>query len=521
IAKDSPFFIKSGEHNNTWTIPAGTYFKYDKSTEVQGHGFVEPIEKPNDFKPYSSDYYADGIYYFISLYDILLSVDPFYCSYYLTIVDTRSYFENDYLNPNMFMGFAVTTNHLERRLFVNYDLTQYPTIDERNLYRFEFKIRQSVLEDFGLYNPDIEPQINNMKVFMIIDKDGVPYRYFEGYIPQFKNPDNPYEYADPNTFEYTWWIDLKTDDTPIDKDEIKQGIQELKPRVDQFDSENNIKIINGYELNTTTQKDGYFKDNETARIYILGKFSNEYGRHTLDSMIPGLEGYTLINVYKVTNGIDFYNNFTSVMNTRVKQTISDYEIYGVPFIGAHYFYTPIPTGGGTMEDESKTQYFIHELIKKKSYIDHCLTLVENNMDIDFKYFNTYGESKTYFDDDPGHTDLGHIDINMKFKVKLINANDVQTKNAIIQYIKSAIENLNDSGEDLHIPNLIHDLTAEFRDAIVYIDFVSFNNNQLGVNHIELKEITDIHTVPEFICIRNRLTDDGTELEPWIDLEIVK
>ena len=40
-----------------------------------------------------------------------------------------------------------------------------------------------------------------------------------------------------------------------------------------------------------------------------------------------------------------------------------------------------------------------------------------------------------------------------------------------------------------------------------------------INHIELKEVESIHTVPEFICVRNRYNEDRA-IEPWIDLEIV-
>ena len=387
----------------------------------------------------------------------------------LTIIDTYSYFANEYINDKMFMGFIVNSNYMSRKL-----------LSDKDSYNFDFTIRQSVTEDVGLY--DFNDDTNNMKVFMIVDKGGVPYKYFEGTLVS----------ADQTMYDFKWNFELITDN--------------------QFDSDNNIKIINCKELGTGLDAHGYFEDNTSARIYILGKFDEEYGRYTLDTMIPGLEGYTLINVYSVVNGLDFYNNFTKIMNTRVVKLADGetYEIQNTPLVGAQYY-----------TDESKVSYFIHELLKKKSYIDYCLTLVENNMDIDFKYFNTYGDSKTYTIGDREQTMLGHIDINMKFRSKLVNPNDVATKKAIIAYIKSYIENLNDSGQDLHIPNLIHDATEEFKDLVVYIEFMNFNDNRLGVNHIELKEVDNIHTVPEFITIRNRLNEDKTDIEPWIDLEIVK
>jgi len=461
------FMIQSGEHNSTWMLPAGTVIKYDKTL-----GYAFPIHEEDLPELYSDEFYADGIYYYRSLYNILLSTDPLYCSYYLTIIDTYSYFSNEWINENMFMGFIVTTNHLTRKL-----------LTDKNDYNFEFKIRQSVTEDFGLYTFGTDDPINNMKVFMVVDKGGVPYKYFEADLVK----------ADQQMYDYTWNFKMTTDN--------------------EFDSQNNIKITNCHELGSGLTSPGYFEDNATARIYILGKFEEEYGRYTLDTMIPGLEGYTLINIYSVVNGIDYFNNFTTVMNTRVIK-VGDgddayYNIQGVPFVGAHYF-----------SDEENVSFFIHELTKKKSYINHCLTLVENNMDIDFKYFNTYGDSKTYTIGDQEDTPLGHIDITMKFRAKLVNTNDVQTKKAIIQYIKTNIEDLNKSGQDLHIPNLVHDLMEQFKDLVVYIEFMNFNDNRLGVNHIELKEIENIHTVPEFISVRNRLNEDKTGIEPWIDLEIV-
>ena len=461
------FMIQSGEHNSTWMLPAGTIIKYDKDV-----GYGVPIHEEELPELYSEEFYAEGIYYYRSLYNILLSTDPLYCSYYLTVVDTYSYFSNEYINENMFMGFIVTTNHLTRKL-----------LSDKNDYNFEFRIRQSVTEDFGLYSFGTEEATNNMKVFMIVDKGGVPYKYFEADLIK----------ADQQMYDFTWNFNMITDN--------------------EFDSKNDIKITNCMELGSGLPSPGYFEDNCSAKIYILGKFDKEYGRYTLDTMIPGLEGYTLINIYSVVNGIDYFNNFTTVMNTRVIKEGSDenadYNVQGVPFVGAHYFST-----------EDNVSFFIHELIKKKSYINHCLSLVENNMDIDFKYFNTYGDSKTYTIGDQDETPLGNIDITMKFRAKLVNSNDVQTKKAIITYIKNNIEDLNKSGEDLHIPNLVHDLMEQFKDFVVYIEFMNFNNNRLGINHIELKEIENIHTVPEFISVRNRLNEDKSGIEPWIDLEIV-
>jgi hypothetical protein len=50
--------------------------------------------------------------------------------------------------------------------------------------------------------------------------------------------------------------------------------------------------------------------------------------------------------------------------------------------------------------------------------------------------------------------------------------------------------------------------------------MNYNNNRLGVQHIEQRKIDDPHVVPEFLNIRNKLASDGSSLIPCIDIEIV-
>ena len=90
---------------------------------------------------------------------------------------------------------------------------------------------------------------------------------------------------------------------------------------------------------------------------------------------------------------------------------------------------------------------------------------------------------------------------------------------ILLYIKAYFENLN-RDKEIHIPNLLHDIKEEFGDAIIYIEFMNYNDFRLGINHIELRYIEDPHIVPEFVNIRNNLAKDGITLKPDIDIEIV-
>lgn len=457
-----------------YIIPAGTTFMYDIKN---GYGLY--IKEEDIPVPFSDEFYNnDGKYYYRMLYNMVIDTNPLYCAYYLTLINTDGYFEYNYINPEMFMGFIANTNHFERSLLSNKDE-----------YRFTFNLTQSINEDFGLYSVRKDASgkefiMNNMKVFLVLHSDGTPYRYAEATLESFDETD----------FISSWMVKLNTDD--------------------DFDSTNKMKLLDLFEPGFGTRNYGFFGENIESYIYIFGKFDTEYGRYTADKLIPGLGGYSLVNIYKVANDLNIFKNFTSVMNTKIRANKSDdlsqitYDISGVPMIGEHYF-----------TDEEKVTYFLHELIDKKAYVDYCLTVLENNMDIDFKYFNTYGYSKTYTIGDQEGTSLGNIDITLRFRAKLSNQSDYTTKDELVNYIKNYIEDLNELG-DLHIPNLLHDIKEYFGDLVVYVEFMNFNENRLGVNHIELKEVDSVHTVPEFISVRNKWSEDGTILVPCIDMEIV-
>lgn len=469
---DSEFVNETNEYGR-YIIPAGTLIKYDK---MRKYGVcVNESDIPEIF---SDEYFnpESGLFYYRILYNIAIDTNPLYCAYYLTLVNRDSYFEYNYVNPDIFMGFIANYNHFERSL-----------LTDKNDYRLTFKITQSINEDFGLCTKENEIIIsNNMKVFLVLYKDNEPYRYTPAQITSF----------DEQEYSSEWLVTLTTDD--------------------DFDSKNRIKLLDLCEPGYTSTNHGFFSENTEAYIYIYGKFDNEYGRYNTDKLIPNLQGYSLVNIYKLADGLNLFNNFTSVMNTRIRvnksQDLSEinYDITGIPMVGEHYF---------TSEDN--VIFFLNELLRKKAYIEDCLKVLDNNMGIDFKYFNTYGNSNTYTIGDKEETPLKTIDTTWKFRVKLTNQNDIMIKETIIGYIKDYIEDLNENGTDLHIPNLLHDIKEHFGDLIVYVEFMNFNENRLGINHIELKDVVEVDTVPEFISVRNKWNDEKTALVPCIDIELVQ
>lgn len=476
IDPSTEFVLDCEDEEHRQYIPAGTCFKYNKDTM-----YAHPVKEEDIPEPFSEEYFKDdGYYYYKTMYNIVINSDPLYVTYYMPIVNRDGYFEYQYVNPNMYMGFVVTSNHTERFL-----------LSKQQEYRFSFTIEQSVHEELDLYYEKLGDSgeleiVNNMRIFLVIYQNDDPYRYEEMTLEEF----------DKGNWMSDWTVTLYTDD--------------------DFDSKNRLKLLNLYEPGYTTRNYGYFNDNCKASVYIYAKFDEEYGRDEADKIIPGMEGWSLVNIYNLADGLTLFHNFNKMMYTRIRENISPnreniiYDISKVPLIGLHY-----------LIDEDFVIYFLQETMRKKAYMEYCLRVLENNMDIDFKYFNTYGPSITYHEADRDQTSIGNIDSNWRFRVKLRQNNDISTKKRLIAYVKDYVEDLNNSGEDLHIPNLLHDVKEDFGDLIVYFEFMNFNDNRLGVNHIELRTIEDPKTVPEFICVRNVWNEDKTALVPCIDIEIVK
>ena len=467
-------------NSERFIVPCGTNFVYDPKK-----GYAEYIAEEDVPEPYTDAYYNEetNLFYYKTIYNIVVNPDPIYASYYLTIINQNSYFNYGFANEDAYFGFTALTNHFERKL-----------LTDHYQYKFSFSLVQSVDEDHGLYtNSELTgkpiPEATKVKCILVIQKDYKAYRYKECELVNY----------DEGTFSTDWECTLTTDDA--------------------FDLDNNIKITDMYEVGFNSINHGYLPQNCPAYLYIAAKFDQFFPDPNLllDQIEPGLvrQGYSLINIYKISDGLNFFDNFTKVMNTRIVLNMSPdeksflYDIYGVPVLGYHFF-----------NSEDNVTYFLNQLTERKAYIDYCANLIENNMDVDFKFYNTYGYSLTYTEGDKEATGIGRIDIEMKLRVKLSANSDITVRDEIIEYIKSYIEDMSKDQGDVHFPNLIHDITEEYNEAIEYIEFMNYNNNRLGVQHIEQRQITDPHIVPEFLNIRNYLANDGVTLVPCIEVEVI-
>jgi hypothetical protein len=501
-------FVILDDHGK-YILPAGMIIRYNPNSmigEVIDEGLVPD--------PYTDEYYSSDYYYYITIYNTIICPDPLFTGYTATITDKPGFFKFDWVNEGTPFQFVANRCNFQRKM----------REDPEN-YRFDFAIAQSIItQDYITYNEEIIRDYdtgteylnitNNVKTVLVLYNGDIPYRWVEC----------EFESCDQNNYIFKFFAKLTTDN--------------------MLDSEDRLKLIStdefplhvaGYSDSTNY---GYFDENIKAKIYVLNKFVKgegssavtvKYNRYDFDDIAPDVfPGYSVTNVYEVNDGLQIYEHFTEIVNSRIDiasvlgtelNQNATYGIIGVPVVGYHYI-----SGG-----EEYAQFLFDAIYDRKAYIDYCLTLLENNMDIDFKFFNTYGPSSVYSIGDDNYrstpTMIGHVDLTMKFRVSIKSTADVITKDDLVKSIKAYIENLYDTG-NWDAPNMITELMNEYSDRINFIEFMNYNDFWLGVQHIwKVKDENGIEVddsplvVPEFLNIRNILDNDGNMI-PDIEIELI-
>lgn len=416
-------------------------------------------------------------------FTLVVTDDPLYVSYYLTIFNYPALLKFTYINEACPVQFISTSINWRR----SYS-------EDPDTYKMDISLMQNITGDCQSVIVDESGKLieNNLKVVVVFYNNGTyddnskPYRYAFAKLTTFDNTDE---------FTFDFHLDIKTDD--------------------KINDDAKIKVFDMYVPGTTAQDYGYLSDTVNVKIYILAKLQDgsNYGRYDLDEIIPeGLEEYTVTNMYDVVNGLDMYINFSDIVRSTVVSDEIEYEysveqcflIDSVPLIKRSY-----------ADNESNIQAFVEMLNDRKAYIERGVYLLENNFNVDFKLFNTYGPSRIYSLDEYGDQIVDRINLTLNFEIKIVKASDTYTKDYILRDIKEMIEDLNDM-TNLHIPNLITKITNKYYPySIEYIEFLGFNDYGPGEQHLYRNEYDDVSIVPEFICCST--TDDMT---PDINIRVV-
>ena len=111
--------------------------------------------------------------------------------------------------------------------------------------------------------------------------------------------------------------------------------------------------------------------------------------------------------------------------------------------------------------------------------------------------------------------IDNVSLNFKWALEAETSADKYIDKNIIQDIKEYIEDINEINE-LHIPNIITLITNNYREQLVYFEFLDVNKYGSACQHLYLDEKIDADICPEFLNVET--TDDGT-FSPKIDIAI--
>ena len=447
-----------------------------KNTESGLYSEILPYNTPLESL---SDY---DFIYSIPFMSVITYNGPF-VSFYANVMQRSEDLIFSYINDSVPIQF-IAINLLFSR--------SYNTEDGK--YKLQIELTQNIDSDMGVIEFDKLPdgtktiKENNLKVIAVLyNKPGVVYRYMIGELKSYKFG---------STYKYYYEFEFLTNDI--------------------LNEDNYIRIENTIQPETENIVYGYLNPNPDIDIFILNKFKNEngevveYGRDKLDVYIPNLEGYSLTNKYTSKNGISFFTNYSDIMSSIVEplsissgSSVDGFKLSGLPVIKYDYCL-----------DEEKIQSFMSILKNTKDYLDEAIELLENQFGIDFKFFNTYGPSTTYYLDSTYDKVIDRVNISVIFEVKLKKVSDDNTKNKIATEIKGIIENIDNIGS-IHIPNIITQITNNYSTLIEYIEFKSIDSYGPGYQHIYRKNPDETYTVPELLSIN--MLDSGI---PDISIRVV-
>lgn len=451
-------------NNQNYVFNVGNMIYYTGNT----NGTVE--NNPTDEK---LEEYEDTGFVYMNPFLCLVNRSPFYVSYYLTIMDIDKFLNFEYINQKSQNQFIATTVNWKREYFT-----------DKNKYKLNVSFTQNILSDMNLVEYDEEGNITNVNIkvaLVLYNSEGVAYRY------KFADFKNYYE----SDYIYDYEVVLDTDDV-ID------------------DTTSRIRIEGMMDIGTATESYGYFEKNTTAKlfVYVINQDGADAGRNDTDKIIPYMTDYALSNIYEISEGVDFFYNYSHIMNSTITVTKQGdtsllYTINKMPVIKYSY-----------INSEERLQTFLKQLETYRHYIEDCLEVIEDSFGIDFKFFNTYGPSKLF--SVTGDTDrLDRVNISLKFRCSLNSTTDQYIKEDIIGLIKDYVEDINEGITNFHSPNLVTEITNQYREQLLFFEFREINDYGTAYKHIYRPDESLINQIPEFLCINT--LDDGT---PDITIDFV-
>lgn len=444
------------------------------------------------------------------------------CSYFIDTLDETHYLNFDYINSNSDIQFIASSFKLSRPSYISTDRYKYTLsidltpntgstthIDERFLQCIALIYNKNESDPIGYCIGELDKEA--------LEQDTTQFKYYFKFNTKSLNPteDDP---TNTLTEDNRLWIEGLYASGVNDEGEYQLEVKYLTEKID-------IKIFTLYNYTnpdkTNTPTNQRVPDDLSDSLYstITSNFRFEYENPIPEDKdhkdIYTLADMTITNMYSPMNDVHIFYNYSERLSSYVsvikRETGYDYIINRVPVVRYFYF-----------SNEERVMNFMNEIRKKLIYIDMAIGSLETLFGIDFKLFNTYGPSNMYRVTERGVSDrlIDRVNLTLNFRTEMYSNSD---KNVIFQIkndIKEYVEDIHQL-KDLHMPNLITQITQKYKDHLVYFEFLGFSNGvtQWGPDyqHIITDESMDMLTVvPEFLNVN---FNDKTG-EPDINIDVV-
>ena len=467
-----------------YSIKPGKILEYQgKEDDVDVYHFNNDIDIN-----YVSEHESVNNFYYTTPYLMKINTDPHFVSYYLNSVfaDHGCIFKD--MNPDVIDEYIITY------------FSMYRNALKSDYYTFTFKLNTNCNKDELIQNDangNFIGLYDNIKIKIFLRHKTEYIGYFDCY---------PTGISDNGLF-----IDF-----------------EGKIRTSDYMNENDqISIVNSIykvqtKLNILMEECPIPADEVYADIAVFSSIYDNTDKLSLRTVYNpnDMKDYCLCTLYTSEEEISLFKDINNIeISTLVLKDSQDnisYKIKSVPLFRYSYMY-----------DDNNLKEVISLLDYFRESMQDTLQLIENNFDIDMKFYNTYGKSK-YFVIGRNGERLDSISISINLTIKInVDLTDI-IKNDIESFIIKYVEAVNETEENnyLYISNLFQALENEF-EYIIYVEFDGFNecSSDLQVIDNEAKNFNEMTTqqiikyVPEYLNVNRRSSIDGESIKFIPDIYI--
>jgi hypothetical protein len=364
--------------------------------------------------------------------------------------------------------------------FVNYKINNEFIISDVHLERNSSLVPEYKVS-FSLTTNMAAEEMQDVIVRGVLKKDGAPYGFFDFEKTQ----------SDSN---YLCTATLYTDDT--------------------FNSGYRMALVGSLSevLSGTTIPRTYVDEDMSIEIGLLHDGGIDFTRHGTFIDMTDVEEYATMVVYETAPVVSLFKSMNVVSsNFRVDPETGNVAIHSVPAIGYEYY-----SNLANYKD-------IYSLLDAfESMLRENKGSLENNTDMDLKFYNTWGPSK-YFNS--GTTDL-FLKLKIKLRGLLTQRLDTEIRKFIVDTIEASNVSVQNEQRRFSVSNLIRGLEQEF-PLIVYIEFDAVNGNAALQNVLATEDKPDdmtaeqlINHVPEYLNVgmdRNSYLSPDRRFTPRIDI----